>query len=195
MTLAAPLAGTVGALFWTRQNNQSDAFADDTLAARSIVKGVSEGWGIPDFAGLPAYRLKVWERPETDDKRDCDNVFRAKYIAGTDQATVTFQRIYGAVIHEEQRIGKMDADLIAEESFRRLPAPVLGALAQCMEHSLLSGTCTIWARYHLAGDGAVRARIDARLLAHARSGDDQACLLLDWVKASSAGQTLIGTPK
>ncbi|MBB3954842.1 hypothetical protein [Novosphingobium sediminicola] len=195
VTLAAPLVGAVGALFWTRQDNLSDAFADDTLAARRVVQGVSEGWGIPDFAGWPAYRLKVWTRPDTGDKRDCDNILRAKYLAGTDQAARTFQRIYGAMLHEEQRLGKMDADLIAEGAFRGLPTPVLGALAQCIEHSLLSGACTIWARHHLAGDGAVRARIDAQLLIHARSGDDQACLLLDWVKPSSAGQTLIGTLK
>lgn len=195
MTLAAPLAGAVGALFWTRQSNLSDAFADDTLAARSVVSGVAEGWGIPDFAGLPAYGMKVWDRPETGDKRDCNNIIRAQYLAGSDQAARMFQQIYGAVVHEEQRSGKMDADRIAEESFRLLPAPMLGALVQCMEYSLLSGACTIWAHHHLAGDKLAHARIASRLMAHARSGDDQACLLLDWVKASSAGQTLIGTPK
>jgi hypothetical protein len=59
---------------------------------------------------------------------------------------------------------------------------MLGALAQCMEHSVLSGACTYWARRHLDGDRKVQTKIAARLLANAKDGDDQSCLLVEFAK-------------
>jgi hypothetical protein len=194
-TLGAPLAGVFGALFWTRQDRVSDALADDTLAVRRVVLGLSEGWGIPDFAEATGPAPQIWRRPQTGDERECDGQIRAEHFGGVDKAARDFRRIYGAVVHEEQRNARHDADLMAQESFCHLPAIALGGLAQCMHHSLLSGACTFWARHRLAQDKDAQAKAGAKLLESARSGDDRACLLLDWAKQSSGGQTLIGKIK
>lgn len=187
-TLGAPLVGAASALFWRTQDGLFDGWGDDTLAARHVSAALDEGWGVPQFPKPPGPTLQYWVRPDTRDKRDCDTQLRIHMTQFEQEFGSAFGHAYSAIVRGEQNSAKLDANLAAERALLRLPPLVLGALSQCMEHSLLSVGCASIARRRLSSDKAVQANIAAQLLANAKRGNEQVCLLLNFAQRGSAKQ-------
>jgi hypothetical protein len=159
------------------QSSISDGFGDDTLATRQIVRGIGKSWGT-ESRELPAFYLRSWHRPDTGDMRMCGTQMRVQSMKFFAVGGPAFAHMYGAIVREEQTEDKEQADWQANQAFIGLPSIVLGALAQCMGHSLLEPACSAWANEHLDSNRHVQAKVDALLLANAKIGDDQACILL-----------------
>ncbi len=182
-TVCAPIAGAVASMAWTMQAHMSDGWGDDTLAAQRVVAGLNENWGLPRFY---PFRLAIWSRPDTGDKRDCNILLKPRYMELITNGHRAVAHLFGAMIRDEQAMDKADADRASVAAFDGLPRMALGALAQCMDHSLLAGACTLWARHYLSANKQIQTNIAKSLLANARDADDQACVLLEVVKGFGA---------
>jgi hypothetical protein len=194
VTLGPMLLGAAGALFWTMQVYSLHSEGDDTLAARAIVAGADDEWGVPEFGNPSNQEGAWWRKPTAMDWRECGVELPIIASPFSVRHDYTIMSLRDAILRDEVQFDTLAIYQAAERSLRRAPRLVLGAGAGCVEHSVLAGACAFAVRSWLAQDKAFAGAQDAALQGASKRREEQMCFLLDAAKSFSAKSKINSPP-
>ncbi len=153
LTLAGPMVGAISTLTWSYAADGNDP---QRIAAETYRRVMRFGYGPTHDDYRERRRLYVDRNPITPN-RACVGRIRTNYQMRTSSevAAVEIQRALD--FHRIDRL-RDEFDAPATDALASLPAPILGALASCIEQSVLGGLCA--RRVVTIADDANREAVD-----------------------------------